>query len=128
MPNPLQSVKGKVFRNTSTKEVLGTIRPLAAAEKRTTLSGVHLDAIADDDSGNSFVIGNDGAVSFWDHETDEVTRLADSVPEFAAACEEPEPVELKPGQVKSVWIDPAFAKSLGRNVPPDGWVKKKEGK
>jgi hypothetical protein len=37
---------------------------------------------------------------------------------------DPPPVELDPNQVKSVWIDPAFAKSLGMKVPGDGWVKK----
>jgi hypothetical protein len=27
--------------------------------------------------------------------------------------------------VKSVWIDPAFAKRIGKQVPADGWAKEK---
>ncbi|MGA3170141.1 MAG: SMI1/KNR4 family protein [Chthoniobacteraceae bacterium] len=56
-----------------------------------------------------------GAVFFWDHEVpEEIVALA---PNFAAFLEMLEPfdvksVKLKPGQVKSVWVDPEFLKRL----------------
>ena len=56
-----------------------------------------------------------GAVFFWDHEVPgEIVALA---PNFAAFLEMLEPfdvksVKLKPGQVKSVWVDPKFLKRL----------------
>jgi hypothetical protein len=56
-----------------------------------------------------------GAVFFWDHEAPEdITVLA---PNFGAFLEILEPfdvkkVTLKPGQVKSVWVDPKFLKRL----------------
>ena len=61
---------------------------------------------------------------FWDHETDELIRRADSVSELISHCTDPQPVEVDPNRVKSAWIDPKFAKSLGMKVPEDGWVKK----
>lgn len=30
---------------------------------------------------------------------------------------------MEPPKVKSVWIDPKFAKLIGRDVPDDGWVE-----
>jgi hypothetical protein len=59
--------------------------------------------------------GRNGAVFFWDHELpDTPTQLACS---FGAFLEVLEPfdiksVQLKPGQVKSVWVDPEFLKKL----------------
>lgn len=57
----------------------------------------------------------DGAVSFWDHEIPEQpTQLAVS---FGAFLELLEPfdirtIQLKPGQVRKVWVDPEFLKQL----------------
>src|SRR5216683_3537523 len=33
--------------------------------------------------------------------------------------------QVRSKEVKSVWTDPAFAKRIGKQVPADGWVKKK---
>jgi hypothetical protein len=69
-------------------------------------------------SGGNFVFideDKNGAVFFWDHEVpDEITQLA---PSFGAFLDLLEPfdintVELKPGQVEKVWIDPEFLKKL----------------
>lgn len=55
-----------------------------------------------------------GAVLFWDHEvvTDRsgLLKLANSVQEFLDLLEpfDPRQVKLKPGQVKSAWIDPSL--------------------
>jgi hypothetical protein len=57
----------------------------------------------------------DGAVFFWDHELPESpTLLASSFSAFLDLLEpfDTKKVELKPGQVKRVWIDPEFAKRL----------------
>jgi len=57
-------------------------------------------------------------VRFWDHETGESTVLAQSAGEFIAGCVAPSEVELEPGQVKSVWVDPEFAKKFGIDPKP----------
>jgi len=88
------------------------------------LDGTSFDAIAEDPCGNYFTTREDGTVWFWDHETDDLVSLASSVLEFVTHCIDPPPVELDPSRVKSVWINPEFAKSRGMKVPEDGWVKK----
>jgi hypothetical protein len=123
MPNMLDFTLGKAFIHPLTKEQYGPI----CRSSRTYFSkfdGTSFEALAEDSGGNYFTTTEDGAVCFWDHETDDLVRLASSVSEFANHCIERPPVELNPSQVKSVWINPAFAKSLGVKVPEDGWVKK----
>jgi hypothetical protein len=121
----LNTVIGKVFLHPVTKAEYGRIRVSATPATFSTLNGTRFDVLAEDGCGNYFTIRKDGAVWFWDHETDELLCLADSLPEFISHCTDPQPVELHPSQVKSVWINPAFAKSLGKEVPKDGWVKKR---
>jgi hypothetical protein len=106
-----------------TGDSYGPIRLPDAPTNFATVDGSSLPELAEDPCGNYFTIRADGAVWFWDHETDDLVLLANSVSEFVVHCTDP-PVELRPGQVKSVWIDPAFAKSIGKKVPSDGWVKK----
>jgi hypothetical protein len=81
--------------------------------------------IAEDHGGNAFCTTKDRAVWFWDQETDDSERLAGSIAESVAHCIEPPPVRLDRKRVKSVWIDPAFAKRIGKQVPADGWAEKK---
>jgi hypothetical protein len=123
MPDILDFTLGKVFMHPVTKEEYGPIRR-SSRNHFSNLRGTSLEALAEDSCGNYFTITEDGAVCFWDHETDDLVRLASSVSEFATHCIERPPVELNPSQVKSAWINPAFAKSLGMKVPKDGWVKK----
>ena len=62
-------------------------------------------------------VSSEGGVFFWDHEEpDRDAKLADSFSHFIEllAPFDPNSVELKPGQVKSAWIDPEFLKSLGQ--------------
>lgn len=59
--------------------------------------------------------GKGGAVFFWDHELPQ--QIVELAPSFAGFLESLEPfdiktVELKPGQVKRVWVDPEFLKKL----------------
>jgi hypothetical protein len=59
--------------------------------------------------------GKNGAVFFWDHELpEEPTRLAASFGAFLDLLEpfDIQKIELKPGQVKKVWVDPEFLKRL----------------
>jgi hypothetical protein len=107
-----------------TKEGYGPIRLPLAPTNFSTLDGTSFDALAEDSSGNYFTTREDGAVWFWDHETDDLFSLASSVSEFVTHCIDPSPVELDPSQVKSGLIDPEFAKLRGMKVPEDGWVKK----
>ncbi len=70
-------------------------------------------AFAEDDCGNW--IGRRGRapeVLFVDHETNEVTVLADSIAEFVANLAEWKGPALEPGQVTRAWIDPDFLKKL----------------
>jgi len=58
-----------------------------------------------------------GAVFFWDHEEPRsgIVRLADNFRSFLDILEpDDEVVELKSGQVKSVWMDPEFRKEMLR--------------
>jgi hypothetical protein len=64
-----------------------------------------------------FVDAACGTVYFWDHE--QPIPPVQMASDFAAFVELLEPfdpgsIKLKPGQVKSAWIDPDFLKSLGR--------------
>jgi hypothetical protein len=120
----LSSVVGKVFLHPITKSEYGLIRVPSRPGTFVTLDGVSFEVLAEDGCGNCFTIYKDGTVWFWNHETDELVRLAGSVQEFISHCADPQPMELGPEQVKSVWIDPAFAKSIGKEVPKDGWFKK----
>ena len=73
--------------------------------------------IAWDSFGNYVLVdeGRDGKIYFWDHEQPD--RLAEIAHDFGRFLYMLEPfdansIQLKPGQVKSVWIDPDFMKSL----------------
>jgi len=124
MLSPFETVRGKVFVHPVSKEPYGPIRIPRTTEQPKILDGKSYDFLAEDAGGNSFTRAEDGAVWFWEHETDGLTRLASSVSEFVAHCIVPPPVELDPKRVKSAWFDPAFAKSIGKKVPADGWIKK----
>ena len=68
--------------------------------------------------GGNFVLidmNAGGEVQFWDHETGDITMLANSFDSFLSALRpfDVDDIELKPGQVKSVWVDPDFLKNLG---------------
>ena len=124
MADILDAVSGKVFVHPVTKQSYGPIRSSSALTSFSTLDGTSFDALAEDSCGNYFTTTEDGVVCFWNHETDDLVHLASSASEFVIHCADPPPVEFNPGQVKSAWINPAFAKSLGMKVPKDGWVKK----
>jgi hypothetical protein len=64
-----------------------------------------------------FVDAASGAVYFWDHEQPEApVQMASDFAAFAEMLEpfDPGSIKLRPGQVKSAWIDPDFLKSLGQ--------------
>ncbi len=125
MSQTLAGVRGKVFCQPVTEKPFAPIRLCEPWQIPATRDGRSLDVIAGDHGGNASCTTKDGAVWFWDHETDDTERLAGSVAGFVAHCIEPLPVRSDPKRVKSVWMDPAFAKRIGKQVPADGWVKKK---
>lgn len=67
---------------------------------------------AEDDCGNYFyVMLETGAVHFWDHEVEGLDeRLAEDVASFVQRLTpfDAAGVQLAPGQVISVWVDPSF--------------------
>ncbi len=78
----------------------------------------HLFPVAEAEGGNYVCLGltpGTGGVFFWDHETEEATRIAASFSAFQDGLRpfDPDSVELAEGQVVSAWIDPAFLASLG---------------
>ena len=102
----IEQIEGFVFR-TSSGEEFGRIRPLGGGLPQ-ELQSTNLEALAEDDCGNYFVaIGT--AIGFWDHETSEVQELASSPAEFIAGLVAPSSVTVREGQVKSIWVSPAFA-------------------
>jgi hypothetical protein len=117
-----ESIHGLVFTHPETGEQYGTICTCESPQDHPA-TRTEWAAVAEDDCGNAFVVSRDGRVAFWDHETDEITELAPNWASFAERCTILKPVELDPSQVKSVWIDPAFAKEHGIDVPKDGWKK-----
>lgn len=109
----MKQIYGKVFRSSSGSEygiIRKTTEPLPEELSES-------DVIAEDECGNYFVQAN-LEVHFWDHETRESTVLARSINEFIAGCIAPSEMELEPGQVESVWVDPEFAKRFGIDPKP----------
>jgi hypothetical protein len=104
---------GKVFRAHSGDEC-GPLRPAESSFPADIAS----PPFATDSCGNYFLVDLSGAVLFWDHETSELTVLAETWNLFVAALHIPEVVELKPGQVKRVWVDPEFAAKHGLKKGP----------
>ena len=119
--NDLRRVLGLVFTHPESGSEYGAIRRF---DGEPAIRAAGFTPIAEDECGNAFVEAPDRSIHFWDHETDEVTRLAPDFDSFIAGCDKQKPIELDPSQVKSVWIDPEFAKKHGIQVPPDGWKKK----
>ena len=78
---------------------------------------------AEDSSGNLYTTKNNGKIYFWDHETDDTVLIANSYEDLLGGLKEPSSIELREDQVKSVWIDPEFAKQFGIEAPADGWNK-----
>jgi hypothetical protein len=77
-------------------------------------------AWAEDGCGNAFLVSSTGSIGFRDHETDRIETLAADWSTFVRGCTKPSDVELQPGQVESVWIDPELAKEHWIDVDSDG--------
>ncbi|WP_220669721.1 SMI1/KNR4 family protein [Paraburkholderia fungorum] len=104
-------IYGKVFHDDAGEEY-GVIRTLPQGDRNELFSS-SFKPFAVDDCGNYFLRTDDG-VSFWDHETGNVTRLAASENAFIDRLTEPRPVTLEEGQVRRAWIDPDFLKRLNK--------------
>lgn len=121
---PVAEVVGLDFTDAATQRTYGTIRRLEKTTRNHPALKTGFLPFAEDECGNAFLVAGDGRVLFWDHETDDVLCLADTWDAFRNGCHKPEPVTLDPAQVKSVWINPEFAKKMGIDVPADGYKKK----
>jgi hypothetical protein len=68
------------------------------------------------EGGNYVVVdlAKEGRVFFWDHETAGLPQLSSDFDSFLSLLEpfNIDDIKLKPGQLKSAWIDPDFLKSL----------------
>jgi len=99
MSQTLASVRGKVFRQPVTEKPFGAIRLCEPWQIAATRDGRSWDVIAGDRGGNAFCTTKDGAVWFWDHETDDTERRAGSIAEFVARCIEPPPARFE-GEIR----------------------------
>ena len=109
----MKSAYGKVFKDEYGDE-FGIIRETNPPYPDELLGS---NVLAEDESGNYF-IEIAGEVLFWDHETNGQQVLSSTVNEFISGCEAPAKVELVPGQVESVWVDPEFAEKFGIKHKP----------
>lgn len=123
MQPDIQPLCGLAFTHPDTAEQYGPIRSCESEQIHPAKRG-DWTPVAADDCGNAFIVSRDGIVSFWDHETDEITHLASDWTVFSEGCAKPRLPELDPLQVRSVWVDPAFAEEHGIDVPKDGRKKK----
>jgi len=110
----IEQIAGKVFR-TANGDEYGLIRKMDDQPLPADLGCLPVTPFAEDDCGNYFVYFKSGAVGFWDHEIGRIIQIAATVDDFLAGLINPEPVELKPGQVLDAWIDPEFAESCREN-------------
>ena len=72
------------------------------------------DVFGEDDCGNEYVTAHDGRVFFWEHETGDTRQVAESLPAVLNALGPQPEIKLKPGQLKKVWVDPAFLEQQKR--------------
>ncbi len=105
----LAQIEGKVFRRAD-GEMYGVIRGLEGATP-TEIMEQSCTAFAEDECGNYFIKG-EGFIGFWDHETNEVTKLARFAQEFVDGLILPSEVALPQAKVVSAWIDSDFLKNL----------------
>lgn len=105
------TVYGKVFHDDA-GEAYGVIRMLQQGDRNELFSS-SVKPFAGDDCGNYFLRTDDG-VSFWDHETGNVTRLATSEKAFVDRLTEPRLVMLGEGHVRHAWIASDFLKLLNK--------------
>jgi hypothetical protein len=124
MVDSFESAIDKVFTHPVTKDEYGPIRLPPPQTYFLSADGSSFVAFAEDCCGNYFTTTEDGAVWFWDHESNEMAPLAHSMADFITLCSTPSAVELDRDKVKSLWIDPTFAKLSGIAAPKNGWLKK----
>jgi hypothetical protein len=93
---------------------LRKLYPISSWKPQAGVSRPDSVVVGEDSCGNLFLMASDGSVSFWDHETDGETILAAGVEPFLNSLSAPTPVVLKPGQVKSVWVNPKFLEEQRR--------------
>ena len=79
MKDLLKTALGKVFIHPVTRKGYGPIRLPSPPTDFARLDGSWYEACAEDSCGNNFTTTPDGAVFFWDHETDELIFLAGSI-------------------------------------------------
>jgi hypothetical protein len=111
----IESVIGKVFHANNDEEY-GVIRSLSDNLPAELINTSEVTPIAEDACGNYFVLRNE-QILFWEHETSDTVLLADNISDFLTRCDEPIEIELKEGQLTSIWIDPEFAKEFGVEKP-----------
>lgn len=115
----IRKVLGLVFVDPGSATEFGVIRECGRPDAL-GVAGSGWAAWAEDGCGNAFVVSSTGSIGFWDHETDDIETLAADWSTFVSGCTQPSGVELEPGQVESVWINPEFARQHGLDVDPDG--------
>jgi|SRR5580700_4970070 hypothetical protein len=120
----LNTVIGRVFLHPVTKVEYGLIRVPSSPTTFSALDGVVFDVFAEHGCGNDFKTSKDGAVWFWDYETDELVlprRFSSGVyfplRRSPARGIAPGASEVRPDR-------PRLSEIRWQDLPKDGWVKK----
>lgn len=112
-----KQVINKIFVDPTSKKEYGSLRPCPKDEMLPAGLPAEWEPFAYDDCGNYFLFrGNE--VSFWDHETGDLTVLNCTTDNFESYCIDQQDIKLDPSQVESSWIDPKFGKKHG--IDKDG--------
>jgi hypothetical protein len=108
----IEDIKGLVYMQPEDGTEYGPIRAFEP------YPGIHpaiapgRELIAEDSCGNFFILASDGSVLFLDHETAVVTTLAQNWDSFVSGCKPPRVIDFDSSKIKSVWINPDFAKEM----------------
>jgi hypothetical protein len=86
----VRKVLGLELTHPKTYESCGIIEPFYGDPTKHQVVDRGFAPFAGDGLGNAFVESADGRIHFWDHETDEVSELAENWDEFVSWCHEPQ--------------------------------------
>ncbi len=120
----LDNILGLDFTSPHTSEVYSIVAVFDGNYPAEYDVNAHGEPIIDEACGNYITKKADDRIFYWDHETDQTVLIADNLQQVIDDSHEPEEVEFDESKVESVWICPEFAKSMGIEVPNDGWKKK----
>ena len=89
-PDKIRRVIGLELTHPKTYDSCGIIAPFYGNPLQHQVVARGFLPFAGDAYGNAFVQSVDGGIHFWDHETDEISEIAENWDEFESWCHEPQ--------------------------------------